>query len=75
MSTFHNCGNISIKFNFSNGDFYITEWNDVLPQIAQFYNESILDFILVASQSTVYETPENDFKKRPKHVGASAKCF
>ena len=24
---------------------------------------------------TVYETPEDGFKKRPKHVGASVKCF
>ena len=25
--------------------------------------------------STVYKPPEDGFKKRPKHVGASVKCF
>ena len=65
--------NISIKFNFSNGGLYITELNDVLPQIAQFYNERIsADPILVAWQSTVNEPTEDGFKKRPKHVGV--KC-
>ena len=24
---------------------------------------------------TIYEPPEDGFKKRPKHVGASVKCF
>ena len=68
--------NISIKFNFSNGELYITEWNDIRPQTAQFYNESIsTDPILVTCQITVYEPPEDGFNKRPKHVGASVKCF
>jgi len=52
------------------------EWNDILPQTAQFYNERIsTDPILVTWQSTVNEPPEEGFKKRPKHVGASVKCF
>ena len=67
--------NISIKFNISNGDFYITEWNDIRQQTAQYYNKRIsTDPILVTWQSTVYE-PLDGFKKRPKHVGASGKCF
>jgi hypothetical protein len=68
--------NISIKLNFSNGDLYITEWNDILPQTAQFYSERIsTDPILVTWQSTVYEPPEDGFKKRLKHVETSVKCF
>jgi len=31
--------------------------------------------ILVTWQSTVYKSPEDGFKKRPKHVGASVGCF
>jgi hypothetical protein len=54
-----------------------TEQNDIRPQRAHFYNECIsIDPILVTWQSTVYEPPEDGFeKKRPKHVGASVKCF
>jgi len=53
-----------------------TEWDDIWPQTAQFYNERIsTDPILVTWQSTVYEPPEDGFIKRPKHVGASVKCF
>ena len=33
------------------------------------------DPILVTWQSTVYEPSEDGFKKRPKHVAASVKCF
>jgi hypothetical protein len=67
---------MSIKFDISNGDLYITERNDIRPQTAEFYNERIsTDPILVAWQSTVYEPPEDGFKNRPKHVGASVKCF
>jgi hypothetical protein len=33
------------------------------------------EIILVAWQSTVYEPPENDLNKEPKHVGASVKGF
>jgi hypothetical protein len=40
------------------------------------YNERVsTDPILVSWQSRVYEPPEDGFKKRPKHVGASVKCF
>jgi hypothetical protein len=68
--------NISIKFNISNGDLYITKRNNIRPQTAQFYNEHIwTDPILVTWQSTVYEPPEGGFKKRPKHAKASVKCF
>jgi hypothetical protein len=53
-----------------------TEWNDIQQQTTQFYNEHIsTDPILVTWQSTVYEPPEDGFKKRPKHAGASVKCF
>ena len=53
-----------------------TERNDIRPQTAQFYNEPIsTDPILVTWQSTVYVPPEDGFKKRPKHVGESVKCF
>ena len=53
-----------------------TEWTDIRPQTAQFYNERIsTDPILITWQNTVYEPPEDGFKKRPKHVGASVKCF
>jgi hypothetical protein len=46
------------------------------PQTAQFYNKRIsTDPILVTWQNTVYEPPEDGFKKRPKHVRASVKCF
>jgi hypothetical protein len=52
------------------------EWNDVRPQTAQFYNKRIsTDPILVTWQSTVYEPPEEGFKKIPKHVGASVKSL
>jgi hypothetical protein len=68
--------NISIKFNIPNGDLYITKRNDVRPQTTQFYNEHIsTDPILVIWHSTVYEHPEDGFKKRQKHVGAGVKCF
>jgi hypothetical protein len=53
-----------------------TEYNDVRPQTAQFYNKRIsTDPIFVTWQSTVYEPPEDGFKKKQKHVGASVKCF
>jgi len=53
-----------------------TERNDVRPQTAQFYNKCVSTGpILVTWQSTVYEPTEDGFKKRPKHVGASVKCF
>jgi hypothetical protein len=42
----------------------------------KFYNKRIsTDPILVTWQSTVYDPPEDGFKKRLKHVGASVKCF
>jgi len=53
-----------------------TDCNEVRPQTAQFYNERIsTEPVLVTWQSTVYEPPEDGLKKRPKHVGASVKCF
>jgi len=33
------------------------------------------DPVLVTWQSTVYESLEDGFKKRPKHVGANVTCF
>jgi len=30
-----------MKFNISNGNRYITDYNDIWPQTAQFYNEHI----------------------------------
>jgi len=52
------------------------QWNDIRPQTAQFYNERIsIDPTLVTWQSTVYEPPEDGFKKRPKHVGACVEVF
>ena len=52
------------------------ERNDIGPLTAQFYNDRIsTDSILVTWQSTVYEPPEDGFKKRLKYVGASIKCF
>ena len=53
-----------------------TDCNDIRPQTTQFYNKRIsTDPILVTWQSTVYEPPEDGFKKRPKHVGACGKGF
>ena len=50
--------------------------NTTHTHTAQFYNERIsTDPILITWQNTVYEPPEDGFKKRPKHVGASVKCF
>jgi hypothetical protein len=45
------------------------EWNDIWPQTTQFYNERIsTDPILVTWQSTVYEPPEDGFKKRDRNM-------
>jgi hypothetical protein len=52
------------------------ERNDIRPLTAQFYKECMsTDPILLTWQSTVYELPEDGFKKRLKYVGASVKCF
>ena len=51
-------------------------WNSIRPQTAQFYNKRIsTDPISVTWQNTVYESPEDGFKKRPKRVGATVKYF
>ena len=39
-----------------------TEWDDIPPQTAQFYNKHLsTDTILVTWQSTVNEPPEDGF--------------
>jgi len=63
--------NISIKFSISNETFI--SQNDMT--YSHKPHNFITDPILVTWQSTVYEPPEDGFKKRLKHVGASVKCF
>jgi hypothetical protein len=73
------CHGIITKFHSERNTTHTqrqTEWNDTRWQIAQLYNERIsTDPLLVTWQITVYEPPEDGFKKRPKHVGASVKCL
>ena len=68
--------NISIKFNISNETFILQNEMTYGHKTHNFVTNVIsTDTILVTWQSTVYEPPEEGFKKRPKHVGVSVKCF
>ena len=65
----------TLSLNHSMTKFHSVR-NTTHTHTAQFYNERIsTDPILITWQNTVYEPPEDGFKKRPKHVGASVKCF
>jgi hypothetical protein len=73
MTRFHSVRNTTHTHTHTNTQ---TDFNDIRPQTAQFYNERIsTDSILITWQSTVHEPPEDGLKKRPKHAGASVKCF
>ena len=66
---------------YSNGNRYITDGNDIRPHTVQTHNELIsTEFNLATAQSTAHKPPEDGGKCGPKHVGATLlkrclKCF